>query len=304
MTWNSLNHHLPHLRELTSTVADRFRTRSDAVAFVTPANQPGFAPHYDATDVFVIQTYGTKEWRVWIPPTDFALPDSPRIDTAGLGEPAIHTVLEPGDVLYIPRGMPHVAVALASLSLHLSVIFRPPTWRDSLETLINQTIKGVPHTEVVDAVTPPDIDIARWRQQMSEVVDTFYKELLSQVEIATPDTTADPEQRVGATMRDRFATFKLVDEVGTETYVRLGSKLDRAVLSSDPDESDIPSAYVAGNAYKISAGLMAAIKRVDAAGQATVAEAFLLDGSPSEAGESAVTACRRLLHLGILEVAS
>lgn len=103
----------------------------------TPMLQ-GFAPHYDDVDVFVLQAEGRKRWRVYAPLSGHALPrvSSPDFneETDDLGEPLLDTVLQPGDLLYLPRGTLHQAEALPEEhSLHLTVSAnQQKTWLDFL----------------------------------------------------------------------------------------------------------------------------------------------------------------------------
>ena len=46
--------------------------------------------------------------------------------------------LRPGDVLYVPRGMPHCAMAKDSTSLHLTVSITPLYWMDLLKAAVEQ----------------------------------------------------------------------------------------------------------------------------------------------------------------------
>lgn len=75
--------------------------------------QAGLAPHHDDVELFVCHTEGRKRWRVYAPTAGFALPtrSSGDLPAAGLGEPLLEAVLEPGDVLYLPRGTVHAAEA-------------------------------------------------------------------------------------------------------------------------------------------------------------------------------------------------
>ncbi|MEV6581913.1 cupin domain-containing protein [Streptomyces sp. NPDC051582] len=98
----------------------------DAVAFLTPPARKGLAPHIDDEDVFVLQLSGSKQWTVHeqlrpVPLTAGALPPS------ALGPVALTPLLEPGDVLYVPRGTPHHAESTGGHSLHLSLAARRPT---------------------------------------------------------------------------------------------------------------------------------------------------------------------------------
>jgi hypothetical protein len=98
-----------------------------ANAYITPPSSRGFSAHYDVHDVFVLQLAGRKHWTIHAP----VLPDPLRTQpwgqrgaavAAAAREPAvIDTVLEPGDVLYLPRGWLHAATALGQVSAHLTV---------------------------------------------------------------------------------------------------------------------------------------------------------------------------------------
>jgi len=85
-----------------------------------PARQ-GFDTHYDRHDVFIIQIAGTKRWTVFEPTTKWPL--ERQRNAKGKPpetEPYLDVELSPGDVLYIPRGHWHHAVAVTP-SIHFTV---------------------------------------------------------------------------------------------------------------------------------------------------------------------------------------
>ena len=95
---------------------------------MTPPSSRGFSAHYDVHDVFVIQLAGRKHWTIHAPVLTDPLRDQPWNARAAAvaaaardTEPAIDTILEPGDVLYLPRGWLHAATALGEVSAHLTV---------------------------------------------------------------------------------------------------------------------------------------------------------------------------------------
>jgi hypothetical protein len=102
-------------------------------AYVTPAQNQGFAPHYDVHDVFVLQVAGRKRWRVHEPVLTDPLDDQPweqrrpAVAARAAGAPIVDELLEPGDALYLPRGYLHSAVAQGELSIHLTVGVHPLT---------------------------------------------------------------------------------------------------------------------------------------------------------------------------------
>ena len=76
----------------------------------------------------MLQVEGRKRWKVYKPssvPDDIELP---RVSSRNFnskevkGEPYIYKILEPGDVLYVPRGWVHQGEALAGEhSLHVTI---------------------------------------------------------------------------------------------------------------------------------------------------------------------------------------
>jgi mannose-6-phosphate isomerase-like protein (cupin superfamily) len=108
----------------------------DASVFWSKAGA-GAIVHYDNRDNLVVQLQGRKRWYVSTDPpglqnnwkhVEESLPQLPR-----------HRVVdvEPGDLLYIPRGTPHT-VESTSESLHLAILFVPTTLREVLIAMIDQ----------------------------------------------------------------------------------------------------------------------------------------------------------------------
>jgi lysine-specific demethylase/histidyl-hydroxylase NO66 len=98
-----------------------------ANAYITPPQNRGFDDHYDVHDVFVLQIEGTKRWIIHEPVHVDPLRSQPWTDRrsavaeAAQGRAYIDTVLEPGDVLYLPRGWLHAAEAQGKVSIHLTL---------------------------------------------------------------------------------------------------------------------------------------------------------------------------------------
>jgi ribosomal protein L16 Arg81 hydroxylase len=104
-----------------------------------PSKQ-GFDLHFDKHDVFVVQAKGRKKWFVY-EPTSVKYPmekqtlsmkqDLPK------AQPYLECELAEGDVLYIPRGHWHYAVAVTP-SIHLSVGSEARTGVDFLNWMTTQ----------------------------------------------------------------------------------------------------------------------------------------------------------------------
>jgi ribosomal protein L16 Arg81 hydroxylase len=98
----------------------------------------GFNRHYDTHDVFILQILGCKSWKVFEPTTKLPLVG---MDSHGLippEEPYLNCTLEPGDILYIPRGHWHEATAQIHQSLHLTLGIYARTGIDFLSWLVGE----------------------------------------------------------------------------------------------------------------------------------------------------------------------
>lgn len=99
--------------------------RQRVLIFATPRGTHGFGWHYDAEDVFIVQTAGQKTYyfreNTLVPcPQLGAQPDFTVF--ARETTPLMSCVLAPGDLLYLPRGYWHVAKPCSdSLSMSLGV---------------------------------------------------------------------------------------------------------------------------------------------------------------------------------------
>lgn len=137
--WLSVQNAAMFIEELTG-----IRTRVNL--YFTPPGKQAFDAHFDSMDGFVVQIEGSKEWIIYEP-----LMDRPRSDMKykpkreELKE-LQRIILEPGDVLYIPRGWPHEAIAVESElslpSLHLTF---------GIETAVETSCEALLHA-LVDVI--------------------------------------------------------------------------------------------------------------------------------------------------------
>ncbi|HEX5365478.1 MAG TPA: cupin domain-containing protein [Acidimicrobiales bacterium] len=110
-----------------------------ANAYLTPPGAAGLAPHHDTHDVFVLQVAGSKRWTVRQPLVEAPLPRHLSDHEAAAGQPVLfEALLEPGDVLYLPRGFVHSAAAQEGVSLHLTMGVLATTVHDVLRALVDR----------------------------------------------------------------------------------------------------------------------------------------------------------------------
>ncbi|KAL6043240.1 hypothetical protein STEG23_022760 [Scotinomys teguina] len=133
--------------QFLAVLQEQFGSMAGSNVYLTPPNSQGFAPHYDDIEAFVLQLEGRKLWRVYRPrdpSEELALTSSPNFSQEDLGEPVLQTVLEPGDLLYFPRGFIHQAECQDGVhSLHLTLsTYQRNTWGDFLEAVLPLAVQS------------------------------------------------------------------------------------------------------------------------------------------------------------------
>ncbi|MEW2439043.1 cupin domain-containing protein [Streptomyces caniferus] len=121
---NQLQRRLPAIAELATAIERAIGHRSQVNMYCSWPEQQGFDQHHDDHEVFILQIEGTKRWVVSEETYKYPLDkyNNVSVDTGEpKGPPYIETELHPGDVLYIPRGHWHYAVAGDEPSLHLTL---------------------------------------------------------------------------------------------------------------------------------------------------------------------------------------
>ena len=154
--------HSDSVHSLLSTLELEFGCMVGSNAYLTPGgDSQGFAPHYDDIEAFILQLEGRKRWRVYPPPNKaetlprFSSRDYTEGDMEGTA-PVIDTVLEPGDILYMPRGWIHQAHTPPSRggqgdgghSLHLTAsAMQQWAWADLLDIIMPEALEAATASE-------------------------------------------------------------------------------------------------------------------------------------------------------------
>ena len=291
LTWNCLNHHRPGLRALAAELSTMFATRSEVIAFLTPAGRRGLAPHYDPVDVFVVQLEGTKSWRVWPVPAQRRGDDAGNLDEAQLGTPAIEATLRPGDVLYMPYNCAHVAAAAGEqVSLHLSVTVEPRRWSRLLEQVVVRVLnedpafRGNPWLRGEDT---PD--------GLSAMLTTLSKRLrdvdtAAEVERLIAEGVASDGVQVAHELRDIAAA----DAIDADSLLARAESVTVEVIQRTDDKV---RASIGGAVYTLPTRVINALDTLDD-GQPLPAGSLLTGASADLSTRTA----RTLVRLGVLRV--
>jgi 50S ribosomal protein L16 3-hydroxylase len=138
----------------------RFRFVPDArlddlmVSYATDGG--GVGPHVDSYDVFLLQAWGRRRWRI-SRQRDLALVPGAPLKLLADFRADDEWVLDPGDMLYLPPGVAHDGVALGEC-LTYSIGFRAPTYQELLEPWLADFAE---HAEVSGRYADPGLHAAR-----------------------------------------------------------------------------------------------------------------------------------------------
>jgi len=126
---DGLEDRVPHLRRLCEALGRQFAAKVGVNLYASQSGVAGFATHCDPHEVFAVQCEGEKVWRIYAnradrPVSGTILRDQQAIDRAK-GPVAYEIRMQPGDLLYIPRGYYHDALAIGGSSLHLTFGVQP-----------------------------------------------------------------------------------------------------------------------------------------------------------------------------------
>lgn len=119
------------IREFCQNLQLFFNCKVVANMYLTPKGQKALLPHYDTHDVYAIQIHGKKQWKLYDSdyPTPILNSFQPIFQRDQLKN-CQETVVNAGDLLYVPRGVPHEAVSIDESSLHLTISVYPVQWMD------------------------------------------------------------------------------------------------------------------------------------------------------------------------------
>ena len=163
---------------------------SFADAFASWRQNPGFPTHWDAEQVFVVQLIGTKHWRVLKPERLYPTQQDQKRTEKPPTHPYWEGDMHPGDLLYIPGGWWHDALAASAGTLHVSLSLFPATGL----TVVSAMMRELQEDELARTPLPRFASEAEQQRYMSSLRSTVdekmrgftVKSVLNNLDIRTP----------------------------------------------------------------------------------------------------------------------
>lgn len=118
------------VRRVTAMLGGEFAALAGANAYGSFKHVRAFDSHCDLHEVFAVQLDGEKTWRIYEnrahhPVQSLQGPDAQAMIDRAKGRVLMTADMRPGDLLYIPRGFYHDALASSESSLHLTFSVAP-----------------------------------------------------------------------------------------------------------------------------------------------------------------------------------
>ena len=134
------------VRDAAAMLSAEFAATAGANVYFSSKDIRAFNSHCDLHEVFAVQLEGEKVWQIYENRAEAPIealngPNAQAMIDQAKGRVLMTVHMQPGDLLYIPRGFFHDALASSEESLHLTFGVAPLNGRYALRLLEEQAIK-------------------------------------------------------------------------------------------------------------------------------------------------------------------
>lgn len=283
------------LAMLCRALEQEFSIRFQANIYLTPGNAQGFRPHYDSHDVIILQVEGRKHWLLYDTPVELPLrTDEFDPERVGCGEVTDEFDLNPGDVLYLPRGLMHDARTLeGEHSLHITLGVLNTPWSELFTDVLEKIVRQDPRfrQSLPPGFAREGFDNTSTHVHFDALVRSFTEKasLLPFLDHFADDLVDTRHPRLPG----QFAQLERASQLTADD--RVGVREGLVYRLSTTDEHVVVSAYGAGVALPLRAETT--VRHILSHGDTVVRE---LPGNLDDSGKLVVV--RRMVREGLARV--
>ncbi|XP_071448060.1 ribosomal oxygenase 2-like [Hetaerina americana] len=187
-----------------------------ANVYITPGGSQGLPPHHDDIEAFVIQLEGQKRWRLYKPTVELPRSYSNGLSEAEIGQPTHTIILNPGDMLYFPRGTIHQADTPPStqFSTHITIsTYQQHSWGDYMMSVFPSLIEEAMNTDIDFRRGLPINFIKSTKLSKTDKVQSVMEILHNKLVKICTQKFLMPESMVADFMRSRLPPYELKGKV-------------------------------------------------------------------------------------------
>jgi len=169
-----------NLYYFTKQLEKDFNTLVMTHMYITPPNKQGIGIHHDPNDLFAIQLHGKKEWLLYEPQLELPLAskymdyDREKLYPSTL-EIQETVEADKGSLFFIPRGLPHTARSVDSISIHVSFSLRFKSYYDVFYMMAESSAEDLRFREIANSYSREWDDDKRL-----EYFDALFKDFANQ----------------------------------------------------------------------------------------------------------------------------
>ena len=240
---NDIEKYNTNLLKISDELQRLTQGRCQGNLYFSMASHKAFGPHFDLHDVFAFHFEGEKLWNIYENIEDspinhhfFHISSEERIKRAG--KLVEQVTLKPGDLLYIPRGQYHDALASKNGAIHVAfglTYFKPIDLMSSLweKFILNDFMRQ-------DILLNPN------KNDLKEILDKFSKEIVDTI------TSEDTLEILNTNINNwpykikEYSIKSLVLEgirYDVDKSVRFEKKDDKSFLISGKNSVEVPKQY-------------------------------------------------------------
>ena len=143
---NDVDSLTPGLASVSNALESAGLGKSQANVYISWQSHKAFRTHYDTHDVWAVQVEGEKTWNIWEGRAEWPIAhpvfksQTQEHHDAARGKLREAVLMKPGDLLYLPRGWYHDALAEAPASVHIAYGVHAPLGMDVMNILVERVL--------------------------------------------------------------------------------------------------------------------------------------------------------------------
>ena len=240
---NDIEKYNINLLKISDELQKLTQGRCQGNLYFSMASHKAFGPHFDLHDVFAFHFEGEKVWNIYENIEDspinhpvFNISSEERINRAG--KLVDQVTLKPGDLLYIPRGQYHDALASKNGAIHVAfglTYFKPIDLMSSLweKFILNNFMRQ-------------DIQLKPNKNDLRVTLDKFSKEIADVINSEETLETLNTNINNWPYKIKEYSVKSLVLEgirYDVDKSVRFEKKVNKSFLISGKNSVEVPKQY-------------------------------------------------------------